>query len=1570
MVSQIQGFRLSPQQSHLWKLQQESHVYQVQCATLIEGDLQRAALEEALQDVINRHEILRTTFHRRPGIKFPIQVVGSSTPPDLPFTDLSELSESAQEAWVEQRFKEQGDVPFDYANGPLVRLALLAISKHRHLLLMNLPSLCADASSLKILVHEISRCYGCALVGEKLPDEPVQYADLSEWQNELFESEDGAAGIGYWRRQHFSSLLATKLPFETKSNGEEFEPQFIAVPLHPDLLAKIKSLVEEYETSLSTFILACWQILLWRLNGRSDNVIGTSFECRKYEELADVPGLFAKYLPLRCRLEDALQFAQILKQTDEQRSENERWQEWFSWSQNKATVEHAASEQNQETLFTPLCFDFKERSLKYFAGEVSFSVHKQFVCIDRFIIKLSGGEKDDCLNLQINYDANMCRNEDMTLLAMQFETLLENVVAAPEAAIGKLEIFTKAERETLVIDFNRTAAEFPRELCLHQLFEEQAARSKDEPAVIYKGSLLSYGELDRRANQLARELLLLGVGADRLVGLYLERTPEMIVALLATLKAGGAYLPLDPGYPLERLAYMLRDAQVSVLLTTREMRERLDVPVAHIVCLDEDRNNLAEENDEENDAPLPDEVKPNHLAYVIYTSGSTGRPKGVMITHRGAVNYLSWATAAYRVADGAGAPVHSSIGFDLTVTSMFTPLLSGRSVILVAEEAGLQGLKDQLHRHGNLSLVKITPAHLGVLNQSLPDDEAMGATRALVIGGEALSGESLQFWKQHAPQTRIINEYGPTETVVGCCVYEVTAGQTQPGAVPIGRPIANTQIYVLNEEGQPVSAGIVGEIFIGGEGVARGYLNHPELTAEKFVPDAISGEQGRRLYRSGDLGRFLAGGGLEYVGRADAQVKVRGYRVELGEIETVIAEQKGVREAVVIVRDDGAGDKALLAYVVLKNDAEDSVEELKGELRNHLPEYMIPAALIRLESLPLTANGKIDRNALPEYHADEFAAGASEQASRTPIEEIVAGALAEVLSLKNVGVDANFFELGGHSLLALRIVSRLQSAFQIELPVDSIFEAPTVSSLAVVIENIIRADKGHTLRVIQPVSREEDLPLSFAQQRLWIQDQFNPATAEYNIPLAVRLDGKFDVPAFEQTLGEVIRRHEVLRTSFPRSGDLPVQAIAQAERVSVPVVNLCELPPASRESEALRLVVEEAALPFDLARGPLLRIKILRLDEEQHYVLFTMHHIISDGWSMGVLVRELAIFYDAFSTGKPAPLPELPVQYADFAYWQRQWLEGEVEESQLAYWKEQLAGSQPLLRIRTDQPRPLVRSSQCATQSLSLSTTLSEGIKQLSRREGVTQFMTLLAAFQILLRHYTREDDMLIGTDVANRNYREIEGLIGFFVNQLVLRTNLSGDPTFKDLLGRVRTTALRAYTNQDLPFDKLVEVLKPERSSNYAPLFQVKFIFQNAFEETLEIQGGALTPLNFNQATTKLDLVMSVEDNGHKLDTSLLYATDLFKETTIAEMLKEFEVLLGLITTQPEVKLSVLDEALDEFGRQQQRAREEQFSETRRSLFRNIKQKAGNGNGRSSEPKQTTPEGDKQTSNGHLMVN
>jgi len=1546
MVSQIQGFRLSPQQSHLWKLQQESNAYHAQCAILIEGDLKRAALEEALQKVIDRHEILRTTFHRRPGIKIPIQVVGRSTLSDLPYTDLSELSEPAQQAWIEQQFKQKG-VPFDYAQGPVLRLALLAISKHRHLLLMNSPSLCADDASLKILIHEISRCYGCVLTGEELPDETLQYADLSEWQNELFESEDGA-GISYWRRQDFSELLAIRLPFENAANREAtFDPRFITALLPPDLLTRIRSVVEKYETSLSTFMLACWQILLWRLNGYSDNVVGTSFECRKYEELADVPGLFAKYLPLRCRLKDALRFEEVLKQTDEQRSEIEKWQEWFSWGQDKASVAHALPEQSRETLFTPICFDFKEWSDKYSAGEVLFSIDKQYVCIDRFIVKLSCGEKDDCLTTQFHYDANACRDEDIALLAMQFETLLETVVAAPETTIGKLEIFTKAERETLVVDFNRTAAEFPRQLCLHQLFEEQAARSKDAPAVIYKDSAISYAELDCRANQLARHLRTLGVGPDRLVGIYLGRTPEMIVALLATLKAGGAYLPLDPVYPPERLAYMLEDAQVSVLLTTREMREKFNVQLAQVVCLDEDWNRL----DQENDAPLPNEVEPNHLAYVIYTSGSTGRPKGVMITHRGAVNYLSWATGAYRVADGIGAPVHSSIGFDLTVTSLFTPLLSGRSVMLVEEEAGLHGLRDRLHRHGNLSLVKITPAHLGMLNQSLPGDEALGATRALVIGGEALSGESLQFWKQHAPLTRIINEYGPTETVVGCCVYEVAAGQTQPGAVPIGRPIANTQIYVLNEEGQPVSAGISGEIFIGGEGVARGYLNHPALTAEKFIPDAISGEQGRRLYRTGDLGKFLPQGGIEYVGRADAQVKVRGYRVELGEIEAVILELNEVREAAVVVRDDGAGDKALLAYVVLDDEAEHRVGAWKAELRKRLPEYMIPAAFIQLESLPLTTNGKIDRKALPEYHADEFTTGASEPALQTPIEEIVAGIWAEMFGLKKVGVKANFFELGGHSLLALRMVSRLQSAFQIELAVDSVFEAPTVSSLAAVIENNIRAGEGHTLRAIRPVSREQALPLSFAQQRLWIQDQFNPLTAEYNIPLGVRLDGKFDVQAFELTLSEVIRRHEVLRTSFPRSGDLPVQAIAPAAPVSVPIVNLDELPEASRNSEALRLAVDEAALPFDLAQGPLLRCKILRLDEEQHYVLVTMHHIISDGWSMGVLVREIAVLYDAFSTGKAAALPELPVQYADFAYWQRQWLAGEVEESQLAYWKQQLAGSQPILRLRTDWPRPAMRTSQGATRSLSLSRTLSEGIKQLSRREGVTQFMTLMTAFQILLRRYTQEDDMLIGADVANRNYREIEGLIGFFVNQLVFRTNLSGDPSFRDLLGRVRTTALRAYANQDLPFEKLVEVLKPERSSNYSPLFQVKFIFRNALEETLEIPGGVLTPLNFNQTTTKVDLMMSVEDNGHALDVSLLYATDLFKEATIINMLKEFEMLLGVVTAQFEVRLSALDETLAEFGRQQQRAREAQFKEARLSLFKNIKQKTGNGNGRKNAP-------------------
>jgi amino acid adenylation domain-containing protein len=1055
----------------------------------------------------------------------------------------------------------------------------------------------------------------------------------------------------------------------------------------------------------------------------------------------------------------------------------------------------------------------------------------------------------------------------------------------------------------------RDPARRPGPPCVHRLFEAQASRTPEAVALAFAGAELSYGELNGQANRLAHYLRSLGVGPEVLVGLCAERSAEMVVGLLAVLKAGGAYVPLDPGYPPDRLAWMLDDARTPVLLTQAHLLDRLPAHSARVVCLDRDWPEI----DREPDTNLTDGATPDNLAYVIYTSGSTGRPKGAMIVHRGLTNYLTWCTRAYDVGEGCGAPVHSSISFDLTVTSLFAPLLAGRRVDLLGDDLGIEQLAEALRSGPGYSLVKITPAHLQLLGQQLSPREAAACTRAFIIGGEQLTAESVAFWREHAPEAVLVNEYGPTETVVGCCVYRVPPGQALAGALPIGRPIAKTKLYVLDRHFQPVPVGVAGELYIGGEGVARGYLDRPALTAERFVPDPFGDRPGARLYKTGDIARWRPDGDLEFLGRVDHQVKIRGYRIELGEVEAALLRHPAIREVVVVAREDAPGDRRLVAYLIPADDRDGagppSAVDLRDFLKHALPEPMVPSAFVVVDAWPLTPNGKVDRAALPAPGGERATARAEFVAPRGPVEAKVAEVWSVVLGVEKVGAHDNFFDLGGHSLLATQVVSRLRDAFATDLPLRALFEEPTVAALAARIE----AERGagglaRSAPPIVPVPRDGLVPLSFSQEALWFLDQLAPGQATFNVTGAVRVEGPLDVDALGRAFAEIVRRHEALRTTFVADEGRPFQVVASQGDAALRVIDLRDRPEGRRAAEAERLAVEEARRPFDLARGPLVRATLIRLGERENAVLLTMHHIVTDGWSFGVAAEELASLYEAFRRGEASPLPDPPIQYADFAAWQRDWLRGETRDRLVAYWRQRLAGVPPL-ELRTDRPRPAIRTTQGGLIPFRLSRGLSDALLTLGRREGATPFMVLLAAFQALLHRYTGQDDVAVGSPIANRNRAELEPLIGYFVNMLALRTDLSGDPTFLALLGRVREVALGAFEHQDLPLEILVETLQPERDPSRTPLFQAMFVLQNNRMPDVARQDLTLTPLAPSEGTgtAKFDLSLGMEETPDGLAGSFEYNSDLFDAATIERMIGHFRVLLESIAADPARPISRL---------------------------------------------------------------
>ncbi|HEX7242221.1 MAG TPA: amino acid adenylation domain-containing protein, partial [Longimicrobiaceae bacterium] len=889
-------------------------------------------------------------------------------------------------------------------------------------------------------------------------------------------------------------------------------------------------------------------------------------------------------------------------------------------------------------------------------------------------------------------------------------------------------------------------------------------------------------------------------------------------------------------------------------------------------------------------------VSPDNLAYVIYTSGSTGTPKGVLVTHRGVVNYLSWFDREVLGAEGFELPLVSRLSFDAHVRQLFPPLLRGEAVRVLPEEtvADPRALLAEISGRGRASFGGV-PSLWSAMVELVRSGEAPRpeGVKAVLLGGEALSDELVERTRALFPDAAVWNHYGPTEATVNTTAARVDGAER----VDIGRPIANVRVYLLDASGGPVPVGVPGELCVGGAGVARGYLGRPELTAERFVPDPFAGEPGARMYRSGDRARWLAQGRLEYAGRVDEQVKVRGFRIEPGEIEAVLERHPAVREAVVVVRED-----RLVGYVVAESGAVASPPELRGWLAERLPEYMVPSAVVVLETLPLTPNGKVDRRALtaPEPAPD----GAGHAAPRTPAEEIVAGAFAEVLRAERVGVDQDFFALGGHSLLATRVVARIRSALGVELPLRALFEAPTAAGVAERVDALLREGAGVAAPPLVPVPRDGALPLSFAQQRLWLIDRLQPGSAAYNVPAALRVRGALDVAALERSLAEVVRRHETLRTVFGETDGEPVQTVRDPAPVPVAVTDLRVLPADRRDGEARRLAAAEAARPFDLGEGPLLRAALLRLDEEEWALLFTLHHVVSDGWSTGVLVAEVSELYTALTEGREPVLPSLPVQYADYAVWQREWLSGEVLDRQLGWWRERLAGAPPLLELPTDRPRPRVQGAHGGRVAFELPPETSRGLRALSRAEGATLFMTLLAAWQILLARWAGTEDVSVGTPIAGRGRVETEPLIGFFVNTLVLRTEPEGSLSFRGLLERVRETTLGAYQHQELPFERLVEELAPQRTLAHTPLFQVMLALQNNERGELRMGGLEVEPLDAGgEGAAKFDLTLAMGEDGERLGGTLSYRAELWDAATVERMAGHFRVLLEAAAAGPDAR-------------------------------------------------------------------
>jgi amino acid adenylation domain-containing protein len=1314
------------------------------------------------------------------------------------------------------------------------------------------------------------------------------------------------AMLDYWKQQLDGGLPVLELPTDRlRSTVQAFRPAGCSFVLPQAQVEALRVLGRQEGTDLFVTLLAAFGTLLHRYTGQTDILVGTPI----------MSGSQAGTLALRADLSDNPSFQELLGRVRKVTLDAHAHQDlWFE----KPPVELESSFASLRVTFA-----FQEA-----AKEPAQSLAAPSATT-RPDLALAFHETDQGLNGTIEYNAELFEQATIARLAGHLQTLLQDIVAFPQQRLSDLALLTDAERHQLLIEWNDTSAAFPEDRCVHELFEAQVERSPDAVALVFEHHHLTFQALNRQANQLAHYLQAWGgVAPEKMVGLCVERSLEMIVGILGVLKAGGAYVPLDPTYPPERLSFMLTDARVSALLTQEQLLDTVfktdksglsdgfedtvsSLPpelADRVICLDTDWEMIAQKSDKN---PVS-QATPDNLAYVIYTSGSTGRPKGVPITHANLCPLFHWGYKTLRFAPEDRAIQYLSYCFDWSVWEILMTLTTGASLSMVPSHLVLdpQATRDFIQKHA-ITVLHATPTQFQYLTAA---GQGLEPLQYACIGAEKLILDLVErCHEQLDPDSRIFNMYGPTEATIIATTCEIArsdlARYAGLSSVPIGQRVFNVRCYILDKYNHLQPIGVPGELHLSGAGLARGYLGRPDLTAEKFVPDPFV--PGERTYKTGDLARWLPDGNIEYLGRIDQQVKVRGFRIELGEIESVLSQHPAVREAVVLAREDCPGVKTLVGYVVAYEGQSHSVGELRQFIKGKLPDYMMPSTFVFLGALPLNPNGKLDRRALPAPDQSRPEARPNYVAPRTLTEQTLAEIWSKVLGVEPVGIHDDFFELGGHSLLATRVTSRLRSQLGCEFPLRILFEKPTVAELAEFVEATIHAPRLRTLR-IEPASRAEQLALSLAQQQLWLIDQLDPGNVAYNVSFLMRLAGPLDAVALHESLREIVRRHESLRTTFAVMDGQPVQVIAPTLLLPLPRVDLRQLAETERQAKARQLAQEEARRPFDLARGPLVRATLLQLDVEEHILLLSMHHVVTDAWSMGVFARELGTLYEAYLGGKPSPLAPLPIQYADFAVWQRKWLQSQESDAQLAYWKRQLADAPAVLMLPTDRPRSPIQTWSGTRQSWALAPSLSQAIQELSRQEGCSLFMTMLAAFKALLYHYTRQTDIIIGSPVANRNRAETEEMIGFFVNTLVLRTNLAGNPTFRELLARVRETVLTAFAHQDLSFQRLVETLWPERGRSYNPFFLIMFDLHNVPSLQPALPGLKVTATEMDTGTAQFDFSLEIQEAGQGLIGHVEYNTDLFDAATITRIMAHYNALLENTVAHPDQLLAALLPPLD----------------------------------------------------------
>jgi amino acid adenylation domain-containing protein len=1483
---------LSFSQERLWFIDQldGSVHYHLPAALQLRGRLNTGALSKALKAIVDRHEVLRTVIAEEGGIGY--QVIKSAENWDLTLVsnELYVKDGALLQSYIRERIRR----PFDLSSDYMLRAELFKLSEEEHILLVNMHHIASDAWSMSIIVREVTALYEAYRQGHASPLAPLtlQYSDFSFWQRKNMSGALLEEKLGYWKNK-LNEVEVLELPTDyDRPIVQSTIGAMVSFNINQTLKTQLKDLSLSRGVSLYMTMLSVFKVLLYRYSGQEDICVGTSIAGRPQPSLEQLVGFFVNTIALRDKLSGDMAFHTLLDMVKSSTLEAYANVE-VPFEKVVETVVKERDPGRSPLFQVMLVMGNTPEVPELRLGDLVLKGLGQELTAVKFDLTFFLTETPSGLTISVQYSTALFTPDRIEWMVGHYINLLSSAVTNPADQIGRLEMLNDKEVAELTNGINVSNNNYLPERSLLDYFQSEAMRSPDLAAVEFEGESLSYAALEDRSNQLANYLISRGVRTDSLVPLYIDRGLEMVIGILGILKSGGAYVPLDTGLPDERLKFMLEDTDASLVVSSSAHRLRLKASGLHIIELDLPDSSLQTQN-----KSLPSlKILPNHLAYVIYTSGSTGMPKGVLVEHGQLLDYIFGLNSRININSCSSYALVSTIATDLGNTVLYSWLVSGGTLHVFSKDTVSDGkaLHDYFRRH-RIDCLKIVPSHWQAL---MLDDEPLLTRSLLIFGGETLTGSQIKTIRESGTSCRIVNHYGPTETTIGKLLLEVDLEKVYGEKVPIGKPFSNTKVYVLSPDNALCPVGVPGQLYIGGTGVCRGYLDNEELNQQKFISDPFHRSNPVRLYKTGDRVRYLPGGDIEFIGRVDDQVKIRGYRVEPGEVSRVLEQNAEVKQAVAIAYQDKFGGTQLVAYVVPAHRFDS--DSLLSYLRSSLPEYMVPTHLIELESLPLTGNGKVDRRSLPDPELGSNPRVGGYTAPVTATQQRLSEIWADILEVEQVGLHDDFFELGGHSLLAVRLLSAIRKGFSAELAISDIFDYPTVGQLSA------HLDKDHQeadiiagIEAIQP--RPEHIPLSFSQERLWFIDQLG-GSRQYHIPAILRLDGKLDTAALEQALKAIIHRHEILRTVVRQEDGQGYQNIRSADE--------WQLKKTRGEAfigKQLELYIEEqVTAPFDLSADYMLRAELISQQEEKHILVVTMHHIASDGWSRPILVKEVAELYRSHTEGHAVELAPLPIQYADYAIWQRSYLQGAILEKKLEYWKNKLSGVSPL-QLPSDYSRPAHQGTAGAIYNFNLESSLSSQMKELSLSSGATLYMTLLSAFKVLLYRYSGQEDICVGSPVAGRSHQEIEGLIGFFVNTLPLRSEINGQMSFHDLLERVRATTLEAYSHQEVPFERIVEAVVKERDQSRSPLFQVMFLLQNT-PDIPELRLGEVTIAgeNIGHTSSKFDLTFGMVETPKGLQCYAEYSTELYNQDTIIRMSDHFKKLLESIASNPSSPISDL---------------------------------------------------------------